>query len=159
MSVFQLDAADFHAEEIKKLEAALSPLCESDCPVAAEISLVDEETIRSLNRSFRNTDKVTDVLSFPSLENIKGKFLSLHEHPAEKTEDDALFLGSVAICTVRAREQASEYGHSFERELFYLAVHGILHCLGYDHETDAERKEMRAREEEVMDALSLKRDA
>lgn len=157
MSVFCIDGEDFGAEEIKKLEAALSPLCESDCPVAAEISLVDEETIRSLNRTFRACDKVTDVLSFPSMENVKGKFLSLKEYPAERTETGGLFLGSVAICTSRAGEQAEEYGHSYEREIFYLAVHGILHCLGYDHETPEDKQEMRKREEEIMSAMQLKR--
>ena len=67
-------------------------------------------------------------------------------------------MGSIVICEQRAREQAEEYGHSFERELWYLAVHGLLHCLGYDHETEEERREMREKEEYVMQKLDLRRE-
>ncbi len=158
MSGITIDSEDFTAEEKQKLQAALEPFIESDCPLTAEISLVDEETIKNLNLSFRNKDSVTDVLSFPSMENIKGNRILLKEHLADRTETGGLLLGSVAICVVRAKEQADLFGHSYERELFYLAVHGILHCLGYDHETEEEKKEMRAKEEEVMRALSLSRD-
>ena len=67
-------------------------------------------------------------------------------------------MGSVAICKKRAEEQAAEYGHSYARELTYLAVHGVLHCLGYDHEREEDKKIMREREESVMRALSLARE-
>ena len=70
---------------------------------------------------------------------------------------ESLFLGSVVICEERAREQAEEYGHSFGREFFYLTVHGVLHCLGYDHMTEEDKREMRLKEEEVMDRMNLKR--
>ena len=155
MSEFVLDCEELRAEELSR---ALSCLAESDCALAAEIAFANEEEIRELNRTFRGCDRVTDVLSFPSMEGIKGKFLSAAEHPFELDEAGRLFLGSVAICTARAEEQAKEYGHSYERELYYLAVHGILHCLGYDHETEEEKEEMRAREEEVMRKLNLLRE-
>lgn len=158
MSVFSIEADGFAGERLKEFECALSALAESDCTLFAEISLVDEEEIRTLNREFRNCDRVTDVLSFPAMDGIKNKFLRAADHPFEADEEGRLFLGSVAICTARAKEQAEEYGHSYERELFYLAVHGILHCLGYDHETEEEKKEMREREEEVMQKLNLTRD-
>ena len=158
MSVFSIGGEGLEGLRLKEFEEALSPLAESDCPLAVELSLVTEEEIRALNLEFRNCDKVTDVLSFPSMDGIKNKFLSAAEHPLERDEEGRLFLGCVAICTARAKEQAEEYGHSYERELYYLAVHGILHCLGHDHEEENEKEEMRAREEEVMKTLRLARD-
>ncbi len=92
------------------------------------------------------------------MDGIRDRVLRAAEHPFETDEEGRLFLGSIAICTARAKEQAQEYGHSYERELYYLAVHGILHCLGYDHEEENDKKEMRAREEEVMQKLHLTRE-
>ena len=80
------------------------------------------------------------------------------EHGEEIDENGNVFLGSVVICEQRAREQAEEYGHSFERELWYLAVHGLLHCFGYDHMAQEDKREMREKEEYVMKKLSLERD-
>lgn len=158
MSEFIIDSADFEERERAEFQRALSSLAESDIPLVAEISLVDEEAIRSLNAAFRKLDKVTDVLSFPSMAGIKNRPLRAAEHPLERDEEGRLYLGSVAICAARAKEQAREYGHSYKRELYYLAVHGILHCLGYDHESQEEKDEMRMREEEVMKRLSLTRE-
>ena len=158
MAVFYIDSEGAELSRLKEFEGALTMLAESDCALLVEISLVDEEEIRELNRTYRKVDKVTDVLSFPAMENIKGKALLIAEHPLEADEEGRLFLGSIAICTARAKEQAEEYGHSYERELYYLATHGILHCLGYDHEDEKEKEEMRAREEEVMQKLKLTRE-
>ena len=90
---------------------------------------------------------------------LKGQPILAEEHGEELDEDGNVFLGSIVICEKRAREQAQEYGHSFERELWYLAVHGILHCLGYDHMTEEEKREMREKEESVMQKLDLRRDS
>ena len=158
MSVFAIECEGFDAYRLKEFERALGALAESDCPLFAEISLVGEEEIRTLNRTYRNCDRVTDVLSFPALDGIRDRVLRAAEHPFETDEEGRLFLGSIAICTARAKEQAQEYGHFYERELYYLAVHGILHCLGYDHEDENDKKEMRAREEEVMQKLHLTRE-
>lgn len=158
MSVFCIDGEGFEADRLKEFEGALAPLAESDCPLSVEISFVDEEEIRTLNRTYRSCDRVTDVLSFPSMDGIKNETLRAAEHPFETDEEGRLFLGSIAICTARAKEQAEEYGHSYEREIYYLAVHGILHCLGYDHEEEKDKEEMRAREEEVMQKLCLTRE-
>lgn len=158
MSAFEFVGEGLEGLRLKELCRALSPLAQSDCTLAVELSLADGEQIQALNRKFRDCDKVTDVLSFPAMEMIKGSFLSAEKHPFERDEEGRLFLGSVVICTARAREQAREYGHSYERELYYLAVHGVLHCLGYDHETEEEKTEMRAREEEVMRTLNLTRE-
>lgn len=115
----------------------------------AEISVtfVSGEEIRDLNRDYRDTDRVTDVLSFP-------QFDDLNDLP----DFGDLCLGDVVICRDRAREQAEEFGHSFEREIIYLFTHSILHLLGYDHMEPADKQEMRAREEEVMEFLGIRRE-
>lgn len=119
-------------------------------PLEIELSIVDAEQIRSLNSQFRGLDEVTDVLSFPQ-----------HGDEAEAvfvaSPDGVDRLGDVVICLPRAREQAEEYGHSLAREVSYLFVHGVLHLLGYDHEEDAERMEMRRREEATLAAVGLQR--
>lgn len=147
------DQFDFSA-----LSEAISGEVESDCPLAAEIMLCDEEEIRRLNREMRNIDAVTDVLSFPSIDDIRGAILKKADFPYEIDEDGNLFLGSIAICVKRAEEQAEEYGHSYARELHYLATHGLWHLLGYDHMTDSDKAEMREREEKVLEKLNLKRE-
>ena len=143
---------------MKDFEIALGGLAESDCPLVAEVSFVSEEEIRVLNLEYRNVDRVTDVLSFPAMEGIKDKPLRAAEHPFESDGEGRLFLGSIAVCKERAKEQAQEFGHSYEREIYYLITHGILHCLGYDHEEEEDKREMRALEEEVMQKLCLTRE-
>lgn len=130
----------------------------SDIDLAAEVVLVGEEEIRRLNREMREVDAVTDVLSFPALDGIRGKKLRKKAFPADIDEEGNLFLGSIAICTKRAGEQAEEYGHSYGRELNYLLTHGLFHLLGYDHMTEEDKAEMRGREERVMEKLGLSRD-
>lgn len=110
------------------------------------VTFVEGEEIRNLNLEYRDTDKVTDVLSFP-------QFDDLNEIP----EFGEICLGDVVICKDRAMEQAEEFGHSFEREIIYLFTHSILHLLGYDHMEEEEKKEMRQREEEVMEHLGILR--
>lgn len=141
----------------KTLEAALSGLAEGDLPFAVETVKVSAEEIRALNARTRGIDSVTDVLSFPSMDLKRGEPVLSDEHGEEIDEEGRLFLGSVVVSEERAREQAKEYGHSYARELTYLTVHGILHCLGYDHETDEDRLEMRKKEEEIMQKLGLGR--
>lgn len=120
-----------------------------DLPENAEVSivLVDNAAIQSLNRQYRGVDSATDVLSFPMLEG--------EDVPAP--EVDAVPIGDIVISLERARQQAEEYGHSFEREVAFLTVHGMCHLLGYDHETDEERAVMREREESVLTKLGLVR--
>lgn len=116
----------------------------------AEVSLmlVDDQRIHALNLEYRGVDRPTDVLSFALQEEME-------EEPESEFEDE--MLGDIVISIPRARVQAEEYGHSFEREVVYLAVHGTLHLLGYDHEEEADKQEMRSKEEEVMALLKLER--
>ena len=147
------DEYDFSA-----LAAAFADEVQADCPLSAEIIFVGKEEIKRLNAEFRKNDSVTDVLSFPTLEGICGKKLKGEDYPFDRDADGNLFLGSIAICTDVAREQAEEYGHSYERELFYLATHGMCHLLGYDHMTDGDKAAMREKEERVLKILNLARE-
>jgi len=117
--------------------------------VEVSIALVDDEYIRKLNHQYRNIDMPTDVLSFAMRE-------AVDEEDNIDFFDEEL-LGDVVISLERAKIQAEEYGHSFEREVGFLVVHGILHLLGYDHELDEERMVMRQKEEEVLKMMDLTR--
>ncbi len=155
----------------RALEGALFGEAEADLPLVLELLLVSEEEIRALNARERGVDAVTDVLSFPADGFAAGEPIRSAAHAdcvepvcgmrkGERVEKGArLYLGSVVICEKRAAEQAEEYGHSYARELCYLAVHGFLHCLGYDHLTEEDKRAMRAREEAIMEKLGLGREA
>ncbi len=144
--------------QIDALCRAIGESVRADIPIAVEYVSVSGEEIRRLNKETRAIDKVTDVLSFPTLSGIKGEALCGADFPYDIDEEGRLLVGSIVICKERAREQAIEYGHSYERELHYLFVHGVMHCLGYDHITDEERAEMRAKEEEVLVKLGITRE-
>ncbi|MCI9561112.1 MAG: rRNA maturation RNase YbeY [Clostridia bacterium] len=144
--------------DFSPLAEAFEGEIESDCGLSAEIIVTDEAEIRRLNAEARGIDAVTDVLSFPSLDGIRGKALKKADFPFEVDEEGKLFLGSIVICEKRAREQAEEYGHSYMRELHYLAVHGLWHLLGYDHMTEEDKPEMRTREEKILSKLGITRE-
>lgn len=123
------------------------------------ITLVDDSTIKNLNSDFRGVDRATDVLSFPLL-NFQGYIRDVSEENIKydkNPETDCVVLGDIVISPERARDQAEEYGHSIQRELGFLTVHGMLHLLGYDHEECSEREQMRKREEYVLRSLDLTR--
>lgn len=145
-------------ENLNALEKAMDGFVETDVPLAIELVFVDGEEIRRLNRETRDTDRVTDVLSYPALDDIKGQALKGAEHPYEIDEEGNLLIGSIVVCCDKAKEQAEEYGHSYRRELHYLIVHGIMHCLGYDHITNEERAEMREKEELILQKLGIVRE-
>lgn len=114
------------------------------------LTLVDDNFIRELNRVYRNIDKPTDVLSF-ALEETGPEEIIIQEDIGER------LLGDIFISVPTAINQAKEYGHSPKRELAFLAVHGFLHLLGYDHETEAEAREMETIQEKVLSEVGLKR--
>ena len=109
------------------------------------IIIVDNETIKNINRDYRGKDTVTDVISF-ALEDDKS-FI----------ESDFRILGVIYISLDRARNQAIEYGHSFKREICFLSVHGLLHLLGYDHMTEEDEKEMFGLQELILNEYGIKR--
>ena len=117
------------------------------------ILLTDDSGIRVINRTMREVDKPTDVLSFPMFDLRAGEHPDAHD---ADPETDRVPLGDMCISVERARAQAWEYGHSFEREIAYLCVHSVLHLLGYDHTDEgAMKRQMRTREEAIMTALKL----
>jgi probable rRNA maturation factor len=116
----------------------------------AEISLVftDDLEIQELNKTYRGKDVPTDVLSFAMLEPGEGEMAIVEE-------EEELLLGDIVISLETALRQAEDYGHSLDREIAYLMVHGLLHLLGYDHMTEEDKKIMRQREEELLAAVGL----
>ena len=136
-------------------DVAYQTLCQKE-ELLIEIAFVSAEEIQQLNKEQRNIDKVTDVLSFPYLDGIRGVVLN-SAHFGNEREEDGFLLGSVCICMQRAKEQAEEYGHSLEREVCFLALHGILHCFGYDHIESVDEVEMMSLAEKIMQKLNLKR--
>ena len=113
--------------------------------------VVDKEEIREINKDYRNIDKATDVLSFPAL--LFDESYKLLNEITKKDYDpefNAVFLGDMVLCYDKIKEQAKEYGHSEERELSYLTVHSMYHLLGYDHEDEKMKKDMRTKEEKIL---------
>ncbi|MDY6303186.1 MAG: rRNA maturation RNase YbeY [Succiniclasticum sp.] len=113
------------------------------------VTLVDNAEIHELNRMYRQVDRPTDVLSFA---------LDEADEPAEVGGPDEHLLGDIVISAEMARKQAEEFGHSLERELAYLAIHSLLHLLGYDHKKAADKKLMRAEEERILEKIHLSQD-
>lgn len=116
------------------------------------VTLTNNERIHKINKETRNVDRPTDVLSFPMFE--REEIQQLKE--VEKEEID--ILGDIIVSIEKVKEQADEYGHSFEREIAYLVTHGMLHLLGYDHMIEEEKAQMRKREEEILEILKITRD-
>lgn len=121
------------------------------------ISFVSSERIREINRDFRNIDKVTDVISF-ALDDEDEDMDPIKNFMASD-ENFVTSIGDIIISVDRAKEQAEEYGHSLERELGFLALHGFLHLNGYDHQTEEEEKEMTDLQTEILTAYGLTRNA
>ncbi len=110
--------------------------------------LTNPNNIKTINKEFRNIDKETDVLSFPMFEkeeikNVKSKIPDV--------------LGDIVISIDKVKNQAKEYGHSFERELSYMVVHGFYHLMGYDHIEEKDKIEMRKKEENILNKLDIKK--
>lgn len=114
------------------------------------ITFVTNEAIHEINREYRDKDQPTDVISFALEEMGEGEVQIIGEGIPR-------LLGDIIISTDRTREQAEEYGHSFERELGFLAVHGFLHLLGYDHMNEADEKEMFGKQDEILASFGLLR--
>jgi GTP-binding protein Era len=133
--------AKTHLKTVKKAaQAALLALDVKEKDVYIELSLVDEAKIKKLNNNARQIDEVTDVLSFQNIADIKLP-LNVKSYPSEYS-GEGLVLGEIFICLKRAEGQAEEYGHSIERELAFLTVHGVLHLLGLDHVTEEGHEKM-----------------
>ena len=117
-----------------------------------EITLTTPEQIQKINKKFRNIDKATDVLSFPIFEKEEIE-IGLKENKFQNKS----ILGSIIISIEKVKEQAKEYGHSFERELSYMLVHGFYHLMGYDHIEKNDKVQMRKKEENILNILKILR--
>ena len=134
-------------EEIREyVQKVLEKEYESEAPVYMSLLFTGNYEIQVINREYRDKDQPTDVISF-----------AYHE-----TEDFDIgpydTLGDIVISLERVVEQAKEYNHSDKRELFYVLTHGILHLLGYDHIEEEDKKEMRAKEEEILGSFGYTRE-
>ena len=139
-------------EELKELETVKKVLNhaikkEKLGKVEFNVIIVDNNYIHELNKNYRNIDRETDVITF-----------ALEDDNTVVNGSDVRVLGDIYISVDKARSQAEEYGHSFLRELSFLAVHGFYHLLGYDHMTEAEEKVMFAKQEEVLSECGIKRE-
>jgi len=145
------DMADLFRKTVEKsLEA-------ENFGISSEVSilLVDNDKIKEMNKEYRNIDSPTDVLSFPMLDMVEGKLKS--DAGDYDLDEGVLLLGDIVISMEKAQKQATEYGHSFERELAFLLTHGLFHLLGYDHETVEEEKLMLGKQEAILESIGLKR--
>lgn len=131
----------------KKAEATIGEVLKVEkITENAEVSLsiVDRDDIHKLNKDYRDVDRETDVLSFP-----------LDEEGYDNEGNPIILLGDIVICLDVAEDQANDFGHSLEREMMYLICHSTLHLLGYDHIEEDDKREMRAKEKEVMKNLGV----
>ena len=118
-----------------------------DCSIYISVIISNEKYIKDINSKYRNIDSVTDVLSFPMFE----------QDEIEEAKKNEEALGDIIVCIPRVESQAKEYGHSFEREFAYMLVHGFYHLMGYDHMNEEEKKEMRAKEENILKKVGFER--
>lgn len=154
ITYLDLDVNNEYEETIKKvLNQCYKEENLEDSKLVITITLTTPENIQEINKEYRNVDRATDVLSFPMFEKdeldnkIRDKDF-LHED----------ILGDIIISIEKVKEQAKEYGHSFERELSYMVVHGFYHLMGYDHMNDIEKAEMRKKEDNILNKLNITRE-
>lgn len=144
----------------KLLQGALKHLGQPVNDLEMSLSFVSAEEIKALNSQYRNVNDVTDVLSFPAVDNPERKALNLSVFALDSInpETGKLNLGDVIICLERAKEQAIEYNHSLKRELCFLSLHGLLHLLGYDHIEPSDEEQMVALQEEILNKMHITRN-
>lgn len=147
---------DYEGLALKVANAALDS---EGCPYEAEISLtlVDDDSIRDINKRFRQTDRPTDVLSFPLVEYEKpGEFDFLEDRDdCFNPESGELMLGDIIISLDKVQAQAEEYGHGATREYAFLIAHSMLHLMGYDHMEESEAEIMEKKQEAVLSSLGI----
>ncbi len=154
MNIIVNDEGAVNAQMMETLKKAASACTQLDVEIS--LSFVSLDEIHTLNRECRGVDRPTDVLSVPMCGGVEevGAACALQDGG----QGQEIPLGDVVICMDKIKEQAEEFGHSQERETVYLFTHSVLHLLGYDHETEEDKRVMRAREEEIMEELGIGRD-
>ena len=139
---------------LKNIAQAVYDVLKQKDNLKVELGFVSDEQIKEYNRQTRGVDKVTDVLSYPTLDGICGKVVYKKDFPTD-IDGKYLFLGSIILCEEKIKSQAKEYGHSVKRERDYLIIHGLMHLFGYDHMTDQDKAVMRQKEKEVLKKLGV----
>lgn len=162
---YEVDAAfDFDAKKVitDVINEAVDYV---NCPyeTTVEVTITDNDSIRKLNKEFRNLDCETDVLSFPALEyENAGSFDFLEDEAAACADFDLesgeLILGDIVLSVDKVRQQALQYNHSEKRELAFLVAHSMLHLFGYDHMNEQESKLMETKQEEILNKLGITRE-
>jgi rRNA maturation RNase YbeY len=153
------DLADAVLGELETRESFCCRMARKGYTCALTVTFVSRMEIRRINAATRGIDKVTDVLSFPMQDLIDGR-LTVPLQAADldySSGQPTVFLGDILICLEKAEQQARELGHRFEREIAFLAAHGFLHLLGYDHDTLEREKAMLRRQRAVLQKLGLNR--
>lgn len=141
---------------IKKIfEETLKKTGNDDMQIVVSVSFCSETEIKELNNTSRGVDKVTDVLSFPMLD-IKYP-QKVNEFMSELIPNGAMYLGDIVICKKKAIQQAIEFGHSLKREVSFLALHGFLHILGYDHIEKEDEIIMQSIANQILEELKIRR--
>ena len=166
MTIYLEDETQFfdkYPEIYKKVEAVIARcLDEEKVPYETEVSLtmVDLETIHEINKTHREVDRPTDVLSFPQIDPQSIGVIdwdNIDFAGCTNYDTEEIMLGDIILCDVRAKEQAESYGHSLEREICFLVAHSMFHLLGYDHMTPEDEKVMVSKQESVLQYLSILR--
>jgi probable rRNA maturation factor len=147
MNIDVINTLDEEIDELDNLKEFLYKVCEDEKldNVIFNVIIVDNKKIHEINKEYRGLDRPTDVISF-----------ALEDDKSFNTTDFRV-LGDIYISIDKTREQAEEYGHSFKRELYFLAIHGLLHLLGYDHMKKEDEKVMFAKQEEVLSRYGIER--
>ena len=152
----EVEGAEPYADLLRQVIPAALEAEGVAVPWEVDVLFTDDEGIHQINLEQREVDRPTDVLSFPMFDLRPG------EHPAEEDADPGtglVPLGDMVISLERAKAQGEEYGHGTRREVAYLAVHSVLHLLGYDHMDEGPMKaQMRAREEAILQQLGITRE-
>ena len=141
---------------IRRGEKAVYAVLGQEDIFAVDLAVTDGETVREYNRETRGVDSETDVLSFPYFEGLKLP-VTAKDFSDEAFDGRRVARGSIMISSPRAHAQADEYGHSYERELGFLACHGLLHLLGFDHMEAEDERRMQEVARKVMQAVGLSR--
>ena len=148
-----IEEVDEYEETVKKVfDECFEEEKIEDSKLYITVTFTNPENIQKINKEYRNIDKATDVLSFPMFEKKE-----LENKIQEKDFVHEDILGDIVISIEKVKEQAKEYGHSFERELSYMLVHGFYHLMGYDHIEEEDKKEMRQKEEKILEQLKIVR--
>ncbi len=137
VNIVNYSGEETHNKLFNKIAKTASQLLKIKTKRTINVVLCSNEMIHEYNKNYRSVDKETDVLSFPS--------------------DEKKELGDILISFEKAKSQAEEYGHSYERELGFLFVHGVLHCLGYDHMNEDDEKKMFSLQDEILEKCKLGR--